>query len=346
MMVSPSAGSRSASVAARFGPAQKCWGVLPRFDPDAGNVVAEPPGGGYGFWAGAPSAYYDAESGRFYCYYRARWPLGDRRGGLCRIVASPDPDAPAEAWEVVWEATREQFGANSIERSALIRDPLGGEWRLYVSSETARSYDRNPATWRVDLLQAGSVGGLEPRERRIVMDASMYGFTHVKDPVVLVVGGEYLALTSVAWRDQHLGPDRDGVVRSRGRGMIALHRSPDGIDFPTARVIAEPGPEGWGGINVRPSALVYLAPSWTLLFDAGVTRADSYDEQTMLAVSDDLTSWRRLTPAHAPWARSSHASGSVRYVDVAIAGDRAHYFYEYARADRAHELRHASVALG
>ena len=176
------------------------------------------PGSGYGFWAGAPSALYDPESGRFYCYYRARWPLGDRRGGLCRIVASADPHAPPEEWEVVWEATREQFGANSIERSALIRDPFSGEWRLYVASETAQSYDRVPATWRIDLLQAQGVGALEPRDRRIVMDASMYGFTHVKDPVVLVVGGEYLAFTSVAWRDQHLGrpAQRRSLARARG----------------------------------------------------------------------------------------------------------------------------------
>ncbi len=325
--------------------AQKWWGILPRFDPDAGNVVAEPPGSGYGFWAGAPSAVYDPETARFYCYYRARWPLGDRRGGLCRVVASTDPSAPASAWEVVWEATREQFGANSIERSALIRDPFSRQWRLYVSSETAQPYDRNPATWRVDLLEASSIGALDTRERRIVMDSAMYGFSHVKDPVVLVLGGEYLAFTSVAWRDQHLGPDADGLLRSRGRGMIALHRSVDGIDFPTAQVVAEAGPEGWGGINVRPSAVVYLAPCWTMLFDAGTTRADSYDEQTMLAVSSDLRAWRPLTPAHTPWVRSSYGSGSIRYVDVLFVGNSVHYFYEYARRDRAHELRHATVSV-
>ncbi len=324
---------------------QGWWGVLPRFNPDEGNVIAEPPGEGVGFWIGAPSAVYDPQTARFYCYLRARWPLGDRRGGMCRILSSADPAAPAVEWETVWEATREQFGANSIERSALIRDLESGEWRLYVSSETAQAYDRNPATWRVDLLQAGSIGKLEPRERRVVMDASMYGFTHVKDPVVLVVGGEWLALTSVAWQDQHLGPDENGLVRSRGRGMIALHRSIDGIDFPTAQVIAEPGQHGWGGINVRPSSVAYLDGCWSMLFDEGAGRADSYDEQCMLAVSTDFKVWRRLTPSHAPWVRSSHASGSVRYVDVVVRGDTIHYFYEYARADRAHELRHAAVSL-
>jgi hypothetical protein len=261
------------------------------------------------------------------------------------VVSNADPGAPAAEWKTLWEASREDFGANSIERASLIRDPFSGHWRLYVGSETAQPYDRNPATWRVDLLQASSIEGLDPRRRRIVMDASMYGFSHVKDPVVLVVGGEYLALTSVAWRDQHDGPDADGLIRSKGRGMIALHRSADGVDFPTAEVMAEPGPQGWGGINIRPSALVYVAPVWTLLFDEGATRADTYDEQCMLAVSNDLRSWRRLTPSHTPWVRSSHATHSVRYVDVVIVSDTVHYFYEYARADGAHDLRHAAVPL-
>ena len=328
-----------------FAAGQKWWGILPAFDPDAGNVVAEPPGAGYGFWAGAPSAVFDPGSGLFYCYHRLRWPLGDKRGGVCRVVASSDPSAPPAGWRTVWEATREQFGANSIERAGLIRDPFSQEWRLYICSETAQSYDRNPATWRIDLLQATSVETLDPRRRRIAMDAAMYGFSHVKDPVVLVVGGEYFVYTSAAWRDQHLGPDADGLIRSRGRGLIALHRSLDGIDFPTAQIVAEPGPHGWGGINVRPSAVVWVPPVWTMLFDEGTTRADSYDEQCMLAVSTDLRTWRRLTPSHRPWVRSSHATGSVRYVDVVLVGDTAHYFYEYARADLAHELRHAAVRL-
>jgi hypothetical protein len=330
----------------RDGVSQKWWGMLPRFDPDAGNVIAEPPGSGYGYWAGAPSAAFDPETGHFYCYHRLRWPLGGRRGGQCRVVSSPDPAAPPAEWKIAWEASREDFGANSIERASLIRDPFSGEWRLYICSETTQSYDRTPATWRVDLLQAPSIEDFDPQRRRIVMDAPMYGVSHVKDPVVLVLGGEYIALTSVAWRDQHLGPDADGVIQSRGRGMIALHRSLDGINFPTAQVIAEPGPQGWGGINVRPSALVYIAPVWTLLFDEATSRANAYDEQCMLAISTDLRSWRRLTPSHSPWVRSSHASGCVRYVDVVIVGETAHYFYEYARADRAHELRHAAVPLG
>jgi hypothetical protein len=44
----------------------------------------------------------------------------------------------------------------------------------------------------------------------------------------------------------------------------------------------------------------------------------------MLAASIDRRAWRRLTPSHAPWARSSHATGSVRYVGALIVGDSVH----------------------
>jgi hypothetical protein len=33
-------------------------------------------------------------------------------------------------------------------------------------------------------------------------------------------------------------------------------------------------------------------------------------------------------------------------VDALLVGGTVHYFYEYTRADRAHELRHAAVSLG
>jgi hypothetical protein len=316
-----------------FAAAQKRWGILPAFDPDAGNVVAEPSGAGYGFWAGAPSAVFDPGSGLFYCYHRLRWPLGDKRGGVCRVVASPDPSAPPAGWRTVWEATREQFGANSIERAGLIRDPFSQEWRLYICSETAQSYDRNPATWRIDLLQATSIETLDPRRRRIAMDAAMYGFSHVKDPVVLVVGGEYLVYTSAAWRDQHLGPDADGLIRSRGRGLIALHRSLTGSIFPAQIVAGQPG----AGSTSGPPR--WWCPVWTCSFDEDGRRLTTSSACSGLHRPPEVAD--AVPSAVGPLVARDRP---VRYVDVVLVGDTAH-FYEYARADLAHELRHAAVRL-
>jgi hypothetical protein len=317
----------------------KCYGVAPRFDPEEGVTIAEPPGSGYGFWAGAPSAAYDRRAGLFYVYYRVRHPLTQGRGGECRIAASKD----GKRFETVWSARKDDFGANSIEKGCLLHDP-SGKWRLYLSYEVGRAYDRNPPTWRVDLLEADSPEKFDPAMSRPVVDAPMYGFTFVKDPTVIVVGGEYHLYASVGLPQQHEPADEEGVIRTRGRGWAALHRSTDGVNFPTAQLVMEPRRHGWDAFNVRITSVCYLPPVWLAFYDGATHRADSYDEFCGLAVSHDLVRFRPLS-VHGPWVKSPHASGSIRYLDALPVGDAMHYFYEYTRPDRAHELRHSAVPL-
>ncbi|MBW3541074.1 MAG: hypothetical protein KY476_12465 [Planctomycetes bacterium] len=322
-----------------FASGEKCYGVPPRFDPEDGTAIAEPPGSGYGYWAGAPSAAFDRSSGRFYVYYRVRHPLTKGRGGECRIAAGE----PGGRFEAVWSASKDAFGANSIEKGCLIRDPAG-PWRLYLSYEVGRAYDRNPPTWRIDLLEADSPDQFDPATARPVIDAPMYGFTFVKDPTVIVVGGEYHVYTSVGLPEQHLPADADGVIQTRGRGWAALHRSHDGVNFPTARIVMEPRQSGWDAFNVRITSVCRLPPVWLAFYDGATHRADSYDEFCGQAVSEDLVNFRRLS-VNAPWIRSPHASGSIRYLDALPVDDTLHYFYEYTRPDRSHELRHSAVPL-
>jgi hypothetical protein len=319
----------------------KCYGVAPRFDPEAGETIAEPPGSGYGFWAGAPSALHDPDTGQFFVYYRVRQPLTQGRGGECRVAASKD----GRNFETIWTGRKEDFGANSIEKGCLMRDPASGKWRLYLSYEVGRAYDRNPPTWRIDLLEADSPAEFNPAESRPVLDAPMYGFTFVKDPTVVVVGGEYLLYASVGLPEQHLPVDAEGITRTRGRGWAALHRSHDGVNFPNAQIVMAPRGHGWDAFNVRITSVCYFPPVWLAFYDGGTHRADSYDEFCGLASSQDLIHFRSLSES-APWVKSPHASGSIRYLDALLVGDTMHYFYEYTRADKAHELRHSAVSLG
>jgi len=315
----------------------KSYGVPPRFDPEHGEVIAEPPGSGYGYWAGAPSAVYDRTAKTFYVYYRVRHPLTKGRGGECRIAASRD----GKKFDTIWKASKEDFGANSIEKSCLIRDP-SGNWRLYISFEVGRAYDRNPPTWRVDLLEAEAPEKLDPALARPVIDAPMYGFTFVKDPTVVIVGGEYHVFASVGIPEQAGPPDDQGVIRTRGRGWAALHRSADGVNFPTAQIVMRPRQHGWDAFNTRITSVVYLPPTWLAFYDGATHRADSYDEFCGLAVSQNLVDWRPVSVA-GPWIKSPHASGSIRYLDAVLVDDTMHYFYEYTRPDQAHELRHSAV---
>ncbi len=322
-----------------FGRGDKCYGVAPRFNPEEGTTIAEPPGSGYGYWAGAPSAAYDRTTGKFYVYYRVRHPLTKGRGGECRVAVSSD----GNRFETIWSATKDEFGANSIEKGALLKDP-SGSWRMYLSHEVGRAYDRNPPTWRVDLLEADSPENFNSAEARPVMDAPMYGFSFVKDPTVIVVGGEYLVYASVGIREQHEPEDLDGVIHTLGRGWTALFRSHDGVSFPNAKIVMEPRRQGWDAFNVRMTSVLYLPPVWLGFYDGATHRADSYDEFCGLAVSQDLVNFRTRS-VDGPWVKSAHASGSIRYLDALRVDNKLHYFYEYARADKAHELRHSMIAL-
>jgi hypothetical protein len=275
----------------------------------------------------------------YYVYYRVRHPLTKGRGGECRIAASRD----LNVWETIWRANKEDFGANSIEKGCLIRDPRGA-WRLYLSFEVGRAYDRNPPTWRIDLLEADSPEKLDPAEARPVIDSPMYGFTFVKDPTVVIVGGEYFVYASVGLPQQSEPPDEQGVIRTRGRGWTALHRSHDGVNFPTAQVVMSPRQQGWDAFNVRITSVCHLAPVWLAFYDGATHRADSYDEFCGLATSLDLVNFRPVSVA-APWVTSPHASRSIRYLDAIVVDNTMHYFYEYTRADKSHDLRHSAAAL-
>ena len=320
-----------------FDPSRKWFGVPLRFDPEEGETIFLAPEEGYAYWSGAPSAIYDPDEECFYLYYRRRWPLREGRGGGCCIARSED----GTHFENIWSASKEDFGANSIERASLIQDP-SGEWRLYIGFEVARAYDRNSATWRVSLLQADSPASFDPSLERPVMDGSMYGFTFIKDPVVAIIGGEHHVFCSVGLSVQH-EEDGAGVRRSLGRGWTAMMRSADGVRFATAKVVLSPG-EGWDCFQARVTSLLYVPPAWFVFYDGAGGRADSYDEFTGLAVTWDFEEFRRLS-VDGPWVKSPHASRSIRYLEALRVGDRIHYFYEYARPDRSHELRHSSVSI-
>src|SRR4051794_17175695 len=98
-------------------------GVTPR--PENARLVVKAPGDGPGNWAGAPSAV--LVDGVYWLAYRVRQPL-DRGRGVAVVVAGSDDGV---VFTPVTEVRREQFGAESLERPALVHLGSGG-WRLYL----------------------------------------------------------------------------------------------------------------------------------------------------------------------------------------------------------------------
>src|SRR5487761_235504 len=98
--------------------------LLPR--PGLGVVAIEPPGTGPGYWAGAPCAV--AADGEIFLAYRLRRPIGQGRGYAVVVARSAD----GERFETVLTVGKDELGAESLERPALVRTPAG-RWRLYLS---------------------------------------------------------------------------------------------------------------------------------------------------------------------------------------------------------------------
>ena len=120
-------------------------------------VAVEPPGCGAGNWAGAPSAV--LVDGIYYLAYRVRAPLGQGRG-LATVLAR---SADGVRFETIAEVTKDRFGAESLERPALVHTP-DGRWRLYVSCATPGSKH-----WWVDVLEADRPEELATAPRRTVL---------------------------------------------------------------------------------------------------------------------------------------------------------------------------------
>ena len=313
----------------------KRFGVVPLFDPAAGFAVVEPPAAREGNWAGAPSALFDGDTGRFYLYYRVRQPR-PIRGGEARIAASAD----GVHFETIWSVTKEQLNSKSIERSALVKC-LEGVYRLYISYVAAEDN-----RWRIDMIEAASPDAFDPARRRKVFTADDVGAEGVKDPVVFVVGRRYYMLVSYAPTPHTVTEAEKEKMHATGdvfdtgvtKSCTGLAISTDAAQFEWHGDIFYPPQEGWDSFITRIACVVYTPPVFTAFYDGNNDPNVNYEEQTGLAVSFDLKAFARVTTGGAILT-GPEGKGCLRYIDAVVVDGRVHYFYEYRRADGSHELR-------
>jgi hypothetical protein len=293
--------------------------TVPRPRWEDSTVVVDPPGDEPGAWSGAPSSI--VADGDVYLAYRLRLPIGEGRGISNVIARSPD----GIAFTVIAEVGKDRFGAESLERPALIRTPQG-RWRLYVSAAT-------PGTkhWRVDLLEADTPEGLADAPARTVLAGD--DTVGVKDPVL-----HHDAYGWHLWASVHPLESWDDADRM----TTEYATSPDGVQWTWRRTALAGRPGEWDARGVRVSSVQVDGDTILAAYDGRATAGENWEERTGLARGVRLPdgSFGALTAEDGEPLGSPHAPNGLRYLSlVTMPGGQQRMYYEATRADGAHDLR-------
>jgi hypothetical protein len=285
-----------------------------RFWSDAA-VVLSPEDPRPGSWVGGPSAQY--VDGVWWLAYRMRRPIGEGRG-FANVLARSDDGV---RFEPVAGLGREAFGAESLERPALVHTPEG-RWRLYVSCAT-------PGTkhWRIDLLEADRVEELATATPRTVLPGS--ATAGVKDPVIRYDGRRWHL-----WASVHPLEDPEATDR-----MTTEHAtSDDGVEWVWQGTALAGTPGSWDARGVRFTVVHLDGDATWALYDGRASAEENWEERTGLARRGP--DGRFTAETGGPFLQSPHRPGGLRYADAVVLSDgRVRWFYEATRADGAHELR-------
>lgn len=319
---------------AQSGAERKCYGRPLTFDPRDGQTVIPPPAEGSGHWAGAPSVLYDAETRRFYLYYRIRKPR-PVRGGECHIAESQD----GVAFRTIWAARKEAFESESVERFSLTKG-LDGKWLLY-----AGYVDPADNRWRIDVIEADRPDTFDVSQRQKLFTAADVGVQGVKDPWVMIVNGLYYMLISYAMDITVPAQDRARMhatadIYNTGLTLssTALAVSGDGRRYEWQGDVFAPRAGAWDAYAARLGCLIPTANGWMGYYDGAASVEGNYEERTGLVQTWDLRHFHRLS-WDGPSLVSPYGSGSLRYVDAVTFDDEIYFYYECCRPDGSHELR-------
>ncbi|MFZ0218493.1 MAG: hypothetical protein WAM30_21350, partial [Candidatus Dormiibacterota bacterium] len=280
-------------------------------------------------------------SGRFLLTYRQRRPRGEtatERGWRCAVAVSED----GEHFRDIWSVEKSELGTPSMERFCLVPAAAGG-YALYLCY-----VDPADNRWRIDVVEAAAPDAFDVRQRTPALTAASTGTEGVKDPYVLRFGPAVYLYASYA-----SGATLDPARRAEAHQTADIYATgatthPTGlaVSLDGRRFAWQPGVlavgESWDRYQSRLNSIARIGEAWIGFYDGSRSEAENHEERCGLAISHDLRHWTRLT-TDGPWVVSPHGSGSLRYLDAVPVGDELWLYYEYSRADGAHELRLSKV---
>jgi hypothetical protein len=278
-------------------------------------VVAAPPGGEPGYWAGAPSVAQHRDE--TYLAYRLRQPIGQGRGYAVAVARSED----GVQFETLLVIGKQEMSTESLERPALVLTPQG-TWRLYLSCATYGTKH-----WRVEMIEASHPGDFSARTSQVVLPGDAK--TGVKDPVIIYRDGMWHL-----WASCHPLEDPDAADQ-----MVTDYAiSADGLEWSWQGTALAGRAGQWDARGTRVSAVRYAAGLIVAYYDGRASAAQNYEERTGVATGTEPTALTQLESA--PVSGSPYCGGGLRYLDLLPQADGRHrLYYELTRSDGAHELR-------
>jgi len=245
--------------------------------------------------------------------YRVR--STDERGATLVVARSAD----GELLTTVATLSKSRFGADSLERPALVRTE-SGRWRLYVCCATPGSKH-----WWIELLEASAAEGFADVDGRIVFPGDER--TGVKDPVIRFSNGHWRAWVCCHPLDEPGEEDRM---------TTAYATSDDGVVWTWHGTVLAGRSGEWDARGARVTAVL---ADGRASYDGRAGKEENFTEQTGLALP--------AGPAGRLAARGHAPAASARYLDVvAMAGGGYRLYYETPLADGSHELRTELVGSG
>jgi hypothetical protein len=219
--------------------------------------------------------------------------------------------ADGETFMTVAVLDQNQFGAQWLERPALVRTPEG-RWRLFVCCGT-------PATkrWWIDVLEVDDLEGLTRAEAKPAFPGDEV--TGVKDPIVKLVDGGWHAWICCHPLD---------IPGAEDRMSSAYATSDDGWDWTWHGTVLAARPGNW---DARGARLTSILPDGRASYDGRASAEENWFERTGLA---------RLTPSGGYEQIEDSPIIDVRYLDVLPLPTGGYRIYYEARLpDESHELR-------
>jgi hypothetical protein len=302
------------------------------FQASNGKTILSPEGRGEGFWIGAPTIIYDENLEKYFLYVRVRNPRPEKgkvkpednyRGYKCQIYESDD----GNNFKLIWEMRKQEIGARSIEKAAMIK--INDEFHLFLSYESTGFIHR----WKIVRQCANHPSEFKPENFEDVnWNVPLFCRFSIKDPTIKQFDNRiYLYIDYLRLKKPWV---TTGVLVSE-----------DGYKFDwCGDVFINAKKCKWGQFTTRLTSVIRIGDEYIGFFDGLNELENICDERAGICVGitpKKFSIWNLNEPGF----ESEHGKGSVRYLNAIKQGNNIKIYYEYTEIQGEHVLKMKEINL-